>query len=130
MKKNAALYSWLNEFLPFYRSTVTDPGENPAREFPYGTYDYISDAWTGDDAGGVASISVSLWYRTESEAEPDAKAQEISEAIGIGGKLLACDEGFIWVQRGSPFVQSMAYTEDPAIKRRYINLNVIYLTKD
>lgn len=130
MTKNMALFSWLNQFLPFYRSTVSDPGEDTTREFPYGTYEYVADAWRGDVSLGTTSTTLSLWYRTESEAEPDAKAQEISEAIGLGGALIPCDDGYIWIQRGSPFVQSLTDPDDIAIKRRLININISFLVKD
>ena len=77
MTKNKALYAWLNEFMPFYRaSSVPDDVE-----FPYGTYEYIEDAW----GGGEVSMTVNLWFHTTSEAVPDEKAQELSRRIGYGG---------------------------------------------
>lgn len=120
MTKNKALYAWFNEFMPFYRaSSVPDDVV-----MPYGTYEYIDSAF---DAGEVG-LTCNLWFRTESEAVPDEKAQELSKRIGYGGKYLPCDEGYIWLKRGSPLCQSLTYEEDPAIKRRYINITAEYLT--
>ena len=48
---------------------------------PYLTYDYVVGAWEQEEV----AITVNLWYYTESEAVPSAKANELSAAIGIGG---------------------------------------------
>ena len=120
MTKNKALYAWFNEFMPFYRaSSVPDDVI-----MPYGTYEYIESAF---DAGEVG-LTVNLFFRTESEAVPDEAAQNLSERIGYGGVTIPCDEGYIWLKRGSPFCQILTYENDPAIKRRYINITAEYLT--
>ena len=120
MTKNKALYSWFNEFMPFYRASAVPDDV----VMPYGTYEYIDSAF---DAGEVG-LTVNLWFRTESEAIPDEKAQELSKRIGYSGVTIPCDEGYIWLKRGSPFCQSLTYENDPAIKRRYINITAEYLT--
>lgn len=120
MTKNKALYAWFNEFMPFYRASAV-PSDV---KFPYGTYEYIDSAF---DLGEVG-LTVNLWFRTESEAIPDEMAQEMSKKIGYGGVTIPCDEGYIWLKRGSPWCQSLTYEEDPAIKRRYINITAEYLT--
>ena len=120
MTKNKALYAWFNEFMPFYRSSAVPDDV----VMPYGTYEYIESAF---DAGEVG-LTVNLFFRTESEAVPDEKAQELSKKIGYGGVTIPCDEGYIWLKRGSPFCQSLTYENDPAIKRRYINITAEYLT--
>lgn len=120
MTKNKALYAWFNEFMPFYRaSSVPDDVI-----MPYGTYEYIESAF---DAGEVG-LTVNLFFRTESEAVPDEAAQNLSKRIGYSGVTIPCDEGYIWLKRGSPFCQSLTYENDPAIKRRYINITAEYLT--
>lgn len=120
MTKNKALYTWFNEFMPFYRASSVPKDV----VMPYGTYEYTDGAF---DAGEIG-LTVNLWFRTESEAIPDEKAQELSKRIGYGGVYLPCDEGYIWLKRGSPWCQSLTYEEDPAIKRRYINVTAEYLT--
>lgn len=120
MTKNKALFAWFNEFMPFYRaSSVLEDVV-----MPYGTYEYPDGAF---DAGEIG-LTVNLWFRTESEAIPDEKAQELSQRIGYGGVYILCDEGYIWLKRGSPWCQSLLYQDDPAIKRRYINITAEYLT--
>lgn len=120
MTKNKALYAWFNEFMTFYRDTAVPYDA----ELPYGTYDYVESAWDG----GETAITVNLWFRTESEATPDEAASELAELIGYGGTILDCDEGYIWLKKGSPWCQSLTDDSDNAIKRRYINLTAEYLT--
>lgn len=120
MTKEAALHGFFNSFgIPGYPSSAV-PGDVV---FPYLTYDDVIEAYFRQ-----ASITVNLWYYTTSEAEPNAKAQELSDGIGLGGKLIPCDGGYLWVKRGSPWCQSLADDASPDIKRRYINVEVEYLT--
>lgn len=124
MTKAEALYSFFSGFgIPAYASSsVPDDAV-----FPWLTYDLSTSAWDGDN-GGEVSLTVNLWYYTTSEAVPNAKAEEISKAIGLGGKLLPCDDGYIWLKRGSPWCQSLHDESDSNIKRRYINITADYLT--
>lgn len=121
MTKGTVLYQFFNRFLPFY--PVTGVPEDVV--FPYGTYELITDNWDGGEVG----LTVNLWYHTESEAIPNAKANEISEALGLGGQTIPCEGGFVWLKRGHPWSQSLADDTAPGIKRRYLNVTVEYLTK-
>lgn len=120
MTKGAAVHGFFNSFLTFYPSASVPEDV----VFPYGTYDYVVSAMDG----GEVSMTANLWYYTESEAIPNAKVQEISDAIGTGGVVLPCDGGRIWIKRGSPFAQSLPDDTAPGIKRRYLNLSIEYLT--
>ncbi|MCI8623751.1 MAG: hypothetical protein HFG26_08825 [Provencibacterium sp.] len=126
MTKDKALYRFFSGFgIPAYPDTavLNEDGE-PDVVLPYLTYTPIFDAWGGEPV----SLTVNLWYQTESEAVPNAKAQELSSAIGYGGKMLKCDEGYIWLKRGSPWCQNLADEADRFIKRRYINVTAEYMT--
>ena len=120
MTKDKAIHSFLNQFLPFYAASSVPEDV----VFPYGTYALPLGAL---DSGEV-SMTVNLWFYTESEAIPNAKAQELSDAIGFGGKVLPCDGGYIWIKRGSPFSQSQSDADNNNVKLRYINVTVEYLT--
>lgn len=121
MTKGAALQSFFAGFsIPAYPAAAVPSGA----KFPYLTYDAVFDAFPG----GEVSITANLWYYTDSEAEPNAKAQELSAAIGYSGVTLSCDDGYIWLKRGSPFCQSLSDAADHNIKRRYINISAEYLT--
>ena len=69
--------------------------------FPWLTYELITGAW---DSG------------------------EISDAIGLGGVFVPCDDGAIWIKRGSPWCQNVRDDSDANIKRRYLNITVEYIT--
>ena len=120
MTKDKALHAWFSQFLPAY------PTSNVPEDavFPWLTYELITGSW---DSGEIA-LTVNLWYYTESEAVPNAKAQELSDAIGYGGVTLPCDGGFIWLKRGSPWCQNLQDDTDKNIKRRYINVTAEYMT--
>jgi hypothetical protein len=122
MTKDKALHAWFNQFMTFYPSTAVPDDV----VFPYGTYEAVFDSYTGGEVG----LTVNLWFYTEGEATPNAKAQELSQAIGSGGKVIACDGGYIWLKRGSPWCQSLTDGTDPTIKRRYINVSAEYLTEN
>ena len=121
MTKDKALYAWFQSFgIPFYpASSVPDDVT-----FPYGTYELILGAWDEGDVG----LTVNLWYYTTSEAAPNDKAMEISRAIGLGGVQVPCDDGTIWLTRGSPWCQNLMDSSDPMIKRRYLNITANYNT--
>ena len=120
MTKAAALQAWFSKFLPSY------PASNVPEDvvFPWLTYELTTGAWDSGEIG----LTVNLWFYTESESVPNAKAQEISNAIGMGGTLIPCDDGAIWIKRGSPWCQNVKDDTDHSIKRRYLNVTVEYLT--
>ena len=123
MTKEAALKQFFNSFgIKFYPSTAVPKDV----VFPYGTYEVITSFWEGGEVG----LTVNLWYFTTDEAPPNAKARELSEAIGFGGKIIPCDGGYIWLKRGSPWCQSLTDETDQNIIRRYINVSAEYLTEN
>ena len=74
-------------------------------------------------------LSASLWCKDTSWTTITAKAEEISKALGVGGKLVRFDGGYLWLCRGVPFTQRMP-DEDDTIRRIYINVMAEYLTAD
>ena len=120
MTKGAALQSFFDSIMTSYaESSVPD---NAA--LPYLTYDFITSAWDGGEVG----LTVNMWFRTTSEKEPNAAVDKLSKAIGLGGVQIPCDDGMIWLKRGSPWAQSLTDETDKTIKRRYINVTAEYLT--
>lgn len=122
MTPEAAIYQFFNGFeIPAYASSSV-PSNAP---FPYITYELVMGSW-GDIE---ANMPVNVWYRTDSESLPNAKVRELSKAIGLGGVTLPCDGGNIWLKRGSPWSQAVTVEgEDEHIKRRYVNVNIEFLT--
>ena len=71
--------------------------------------------------------SISLWYKDTSWAAISQKAQQISDALGEGGSLVAYDGGALWIKRGQPYAQRMS-DEDDTIRRIYINVEYEFLS--
>ena len=117
--KPAAVYQFLSSFnMPVYTSSSVPDGA----EITYITYDYIDGAFDT----GTQTMPVVLWFNTNSEKIPNAKVHEISQAIGLGGKTIPCEDGFIWIKKGTPFAQ---VSNDTEIKSRYLLLDIDYFTE-
>ena len=122
MTKAAAIYQFWNSFglTAYEENTVpTDAA------FPYITYQLVTDSFDRE-----IPLTASLWYRSESWTDINAKTEEISQKISRGGKIIACDGGAIWLKRGQPFAQNMGDESDDLIKRKYLNITAEYLTAD
>lgn len=122
MTKAAAMYQFWSSFglTSYEENTVpTDAA------FPYITYQLVTDSFDREVAA-----TASLWYRSESWTAINAKAEEISQKISRGGKIIACDGGAIWLKRGKPFAQNMGDESDDLIKRKYINITAEFMTSD
>lgn len=125
MTKAAAMYQFWKSFgLPTYEENSVPTGDN-APTLPYLTYQFATD-----DFGKEVALTGSLWYRSTSWTQANEKAEEISKAIGRGGKMLPCDGGAVWIKKGTPFAQNMGDESDDKIKRKYLNLVVEYFTAD
>ena len=120
MTKGAALQAFFGGIMTAYAASAVPDDAT----LPYLTYELITSAWGGDEVG----LTVNMWFRTTSEKEPNAAVDKLSNAIGLGGVQLPCDDGIIWLKRGSPWAQSLTDETDKTIKRRYINVTAEYLT--
>lgn len=92
-------------------------------KLPYITYDVIESNW---DSTPI-SQTVQIWYRTASEAIPSAKAKEIKNMIGEGGILLRCEDGYIWLKKGTPWCINSNSNDDNMLKLRQLNVTVEFL---
>lgn len=123
MTKEAALYNFWSSFgVETYEENTVLTGED-APAFPYLTYS-VSTGSVGEEI----ALSASLWYRSSSWVGVNEKAREISEFIGLGGTVINCDDGAIWIKRGTPFAQSMGDESDSLIRRKYLNITAEFLT--
>ena len=120
MTKAAAIYQFWNGFglTAYEENTVPEDAT-----FPYITYQLVTDSFDRE-----VSATASLWYRGESWTAINAKTEEIAQYIGLGGKIIKCDGGRIWIKRGQPFAQNMGDESDDLIKRKYLNVNIEYFT--
>ena len=120
MTKAAAIYQFWSGFglTAYEENTVPEDAA-----FPYITYQLVTDSFDRE-----VYATASLWYRGESWTAINAKTEEISAHIGLGGKIIKCDGGRIWIKRGQPFAQNMGDESDDLIKRKYLNLTFEFFT--
>lgn len=118
MDKEQALNSFWNGFeLPAYdENTVPDDAKLP----------YITYSVSVNDFDYPVSLTASIWYREMSWGNITAKLNQISNALGNGGKMVLYDTGAIWIKKGSPFAQRMADT-DSSIRRIFINIEAEFI---
>ena len=122
MTKAAAIYQFWNSFglTAYEENTVPDDAT-----FPYITYQLVTDSFDRE-----IPLVASIWYRSESWTDINAKTEEISQKISRGGKIISCDGGAIWMKRGQPFAQNMGDESDDLIKRKYLNITAEFMTSD
>jgi hypothetical protein len=121
MTKASVIYNFWNGFLTAYEENTVPEDAT----FPYITYQLVTDSFNN-----TIPLTASIWYRSESWVQANAKDEEISKAIGRGGVFLECDGGKIWLKRGTPFAQNMGDDTDNLIKRKYLNITAEFLTAD
>ena len=125
MTKEEDLHSFWSGFeLPAFEENSVPTGEF-APEFPYITYQVSTDSF-----GGEVTLTASMWDRGTNWRLLNSKTEEISRGIGLSGRVIQCDNGAIWIKRGSPFAQSTGDESDPLIKRKYLNISAEFLTAD
>lgn len=111
MTQAEALYKFFSGFgIPAYPANSV-PNDTV---FPWLTYE-LKTGYVGDSF----SCAVNLYYYTDSEAVPNAKAEEIGNEIGLGGIQIPYDSGTIWIKRGSPWVTPIP-EEDSTIKHKQL----------
>ena len=119
MTKEQAYHAFLASFGWATYDENTVPDNAP---FPRETYEFAADEF-----GYPVALTVSFWDRSTSWASVTNKANEVSDTIGRGGKMIPFDGGAIWITRGTPFAQRLA-DEDDSIRRIMININAEFLT--
>ena len=120
MTKSQALNEFFNSFGITAFPNTSIPEESV---FPWLTYENK----IGNAGDSPISISVNLYYYTDSEAVPNKKVEEIADALGLGGKMLPYDGGAIWIQRGNPWCIAVPDESNSAIKKRQLDMTLTFL---
>jgi len=127
MTKSKAIFNYFNSFgLNAYPSTSV-PEEI---KFPWATYENVIG-----NTGDQISTTLQIWYHTDSEAVLNTKDDQISQAIGMGGKVITYDDGAIWIKRGSPWSTPISQgsnsttklDSDNSIKGRSLNIEIEFM---
>lgn len=123
MTKYQVLFDFFSSFgIPAYLESSVPETAN----FPYITYNLVTSTFTQETA---TNMVVNVFYR-QNEAVANDKVSEISRAIGLNGRLLNCEDGKVWLQRGNPWCQSMSDPVDDKIQRRYLNVTAYFFTQN
>lgn len=123
MTKDAAIQSFFESFgLPAFPATSVPTSGAEVPSFPYLTYIIPTDS----DLGKIAA-SASVYYRSESWAELNAKVRAISEGVGAG-RVVECDNGAVIFRKSTPFAQPLGDDSDNMIKRKVLSFEVLFAT--
>jgi len=123
MNKDAAIQSFFESFgLSAFPATSVPTSGDEKPSFPYLTYIISTDS----DLGRTVA-SASVYYRSESWADLNAKVRAISEDVGAG-KVIECDNGAIIFRKSTPFAQPLGDDSDNMIKRKILSFEVLFAT--
>jgi len=73
-------------------------------------------------------LVASLWYRSQSWAAISQKADEIADAIGVGGKVIKIDNGYLWIKQRQPFTTRLSVDGDYDMRRIMIYITANFMT--
>lgn len=113
---------WSSFGLTAYEETSVPTGDD-APDFPYITYQYAFD---GMDSQNV--LTASVWYRSNSPRQVEAKTMEIMAALSDKKRsILPVDKGAVILRQGTPPAQLMGDESDNLIKRMVLNVEALFM---
>lgn len=119
MDKMQALHSFWSSFgIPAY-DMYTVPDE---AKMPYITYEAADDSF-----GNKMDLMANLWYKSNSWAGINSKANVISDRISRGGINIPFDGGAIWIRKSTPWAQRIDEPEDSTVRRLILSITVEFL---
>lgn len=121
MDKQQAYYTLWSQFgIPAYDELSVPDNAT----MPYITYQVIVD-----ELDSMVAPTASVWYRGGSWEAIDTKLAEITNKVG-NMLPIRLNNGFMYVNKGTPWAQRMAEEADRNVRRYILNLNVEFLTQD
>lgn len=123
--KEAALHQFWSGFTWAARDENTVPDDAMSL---YGLH-YITYNVATASLDEPVPLSADLWAKDTSWAAITAKAEEISQAITVGGKIIPFSGGYLWICRGVPFAQRLG-DENDTIRHISLNIMVEFLSAD
>lgn len=93
------------------------------------TFPYISYEAASGNLGNPQQLVGNLWYRSTSWQAVTAKAQEIADFIGYGGKIYPVNGGYLRIMLPlNSIIYRRVADPDDSIRRISFNLAVDFLT--
>ena len=123
MNKYEALNEFWNSFgVPAYEMYSVPTGKDkPA--FPYIVF--TADV---DNISEPVSLFANVYTRSNTWLGCNAIAERIAERVGLGGCCVPIEGGGMWIKRGNGFMSNLGDDEDDLIKRKYIHIEVEFIT--
>lgn len=119
MTKIQALHSFWGGFGLNAYDENSVPENTP---LPYITYEVADDSFDH-----VVYLTASIWYRANGWLEIDAKAKQIADYIGLGGRIVDYDDGAFWIRRSHVWSQRMSEPSDDTVRRIVLNVMVEFI---
>jgi len=116
---------WASFDLPAWEETSV-PDEKRRIELSGAAFPFLTYETALDSFGNEVPLTASLWYRETGWEAITIKTNEINAKIGRGGRMLATEDGALWLKRGTPFAQRMADTDD-SVRRMILNTTVEFI---
>lgn len=116
----AAFQAWLSDAtgLPCF----CEGDVPPEQALPYVTHRFPTGGF-----GEQNSAEVDVWCEGGRAEEADGFCGRLRAALGYGGAMVRCNGGALLLRRGTPFSQPLP---DERAERRYVNVDIEYLTSD
>lgn len=117
--QEAALHEFFSSFgIPAF------PAEDVPEDavFPWLTYTSYRGSF-----GDTASLTVNVYYYGTSNKPINDFIKEIESKIPRGGIVIPAEDGAVWLRRGSPWCQTVITDAEPAVKRRYLNIDIEFM---
>lgn len=121
MDKEQALHKFWKSFgIPAYdESSVPDNAIMP----------YIAYSVATGSLEDVVGLTATIYYYSTSWEEITKKKNEIAESIGVGGKVIKLDHGYMWLCRNSTFAQRIP-NENDMVRAYYLQIQAEFLTRN
>lgn len=123
-----ALFSFWNCFgVPAYLEDLViqtlPSGQTTTPEFPYITFNFARDTMFMNTVHNVK-----IWTRSMSFVQLWEIAERIEKVISERGHVLHLENGALWLNRGTPFMQPLPQ-DDNTLRCYYINYYIRHFTK-
>ncbi len=125
MTKRQAIHTFWSSFDWPAINEQSDIDEDTAKELGFDTRRIEYEFRSGDYSEPVA-LTASLFQRSDSWTDIDAKAREIRAFINHGYRE-PIDGGYLWITAGNPFTNDEAPAET-GWRRVILNINAHFLT--
>ena len=123
MTKGEAIYSFWSSFgIDAFEEYSVPTGEDSP------TAPYVAYSVAFDNFQNEVPLVGRLWYRSPSWKDINEKTAEIAKRVTEDHIFIPCEDGKLWIKRGSVMAQDLSDDNDNMMRGKYINLVGEFLT--